>query len=585
MTHLWRMVRLLPAYRTRTAAIVGTSAAIGFIGMATPFVFREVVNLLAHRAGMAQEALVRGMGLALAAFVATRLLLVWLGALQHQQSAALWLDNVGSLRKRVFDDMSTLPLRYYETARVGDIMDRFGAIVPVTLWLRDLVEGALASAVQLVFSLAVLLLVSPEAGAVMLAAAPLNLWIAWKSLRATRPHRQAWQRLGGRMSALLSEMMSQITTVRAFGGEDQVRRRFGAAHASGGEARIREWRIDRRWATLLLAVNGLALSLVTAILVRGGLSGRYSLGDVMLVWSLAQGVVLVIGPISRSINAAGEAESSAERLSELLNLTPGAATEDGGAALDEIRSIAFENVSFAYPGVAAPVLQDVSFRLSPGRALALVGPSGSGKSSLVKLMLRLYEPTAGRILVNDRPIGDFSLASLRARIGIVLQDVALFNDTIARNIAFAREDARPDEIAAAARLAHADDFIRRLPEGYETDVGERGVKLSGGERQRISVARAILRDPDLVILDEATSALDSEAERLVQAGLDSLMARRTAIVIAHRLSTIRGADEICVLQAGRIVERGRHADLVVLNGLYAQLHALQAGPERVALAS
>jgi len=585
MSHLWRMVRLLPRYRARAAAIVATSAAIGFIGMATPFILREIVNLLGHRSALAHGALVRGLGLTLAAFVVTRLLLVGLGAAQHRQSASLWLDNVGSLRKRVFDDMSTLPLRYYETARVGDIMDRFGAIVPVTIWLRELVEGALASALQLIFSLAVLLRVSPAAGAVMLAAAPLNLWISWKSLRATKPHRQRWQRLGGRMSAILSEMMSQITTVRAFGGEDQVRRRFGAAHASWGEARIQEWRIDRRWATLLLVVNGLALSLVAAILAQGGLSGRYTLGDLMLIWSLAQGVVLVVGPISRSINAAGEAESSAERLSELLDLRPGPPVAEGELALEDIRSIAFENVSFAYPGLETPVLKDVSFRLSPGRALALVGPSGSGKSSLVKLMLRLYEPSAGRILVNDRPIGDYSLASLRARIGIVLQDVALFNDTIARNIAFARDDARPEEIAAAARLAHADDFIRRLPGGYETDVGERGVKLSGGERQRVSVARAILRDPDLVILDEATSALDSESERLVQAGLESLMARRTSIVVAHRLSTIRDADEICVLQAGRIIERGRHAELVALGGIYAELHAIQAGDERVALAS
>ena len=227
--------------------------------------------------------------------------------------------------------------------------------------------------------------------------------------------------------------------------------------------------------------------------------------------------------------------------------------------------------------MASPVLTDVSFVLATGGTLALVGPSGSGKSTLVKLILRLHEPTSGRILLNGRDIRSFTAQSVRDRIGMVLQDVALFTDTIAANIAFARDAADEEAVLAAARLAHADAFISGLPEGYDTPVGERGVRLSGGERQRVAVARAILRDPDLVVLDEATSALDSESERLVQSGLATLMKGRSAIVIAHRLSTIEQAGQILVMQGGRVVERGDHAALVATGGLYRRLHALQQG--------
>ncbi|WP_421730242.1 ABC transporter ATP-binding protein [Brevundimonas sp.] len=584
MTNIWRIVRMLPRYRGRVAAVLATSAIIGLIGSFTPFVFRYVVDALAHAraADISMPELIERLTLAVAIFVGFRIALVVLGAIQHWQSSSLWLDNVGSLRRRIFNDMSTLSLRYYEGARVGDIMDRFGAIVPVTHWLRDLVDGTLAVTLQLMFSLTILLIVSPVAGLIMLLAVPFNIYASWRSVQATTVHRRRWQRLGGRMSGILSEMMSQIITVRAFGGEPAVRKRFSAAHEDWRETRIDEWRIDRRWATLLLASNGVALTAVTVIVLVEAVSGRSSLGDVLLVLMLSQTAITTVQPITRTINSAGDNETSAERLVELLELTPTVEESPDAIALDAIRGIAFEGVGFTYPGQETPVLQGVSFAVQPGQTLALVGPSGSGKSTLVKLLLRLYEPTTGRILINGRDIRDFTQQSLRDRIGMVLQDVALFNDTIGANIAFASDDAKPEAVMVAARLAHADAFIRRLPEGYETGVGERGIKLSGGERQRIAVARAILRDPDLVILDEATSALDAESERMVQAGLSTLMQDRTSIVIAHRLSTIVGADEILVMTAGQVVERGDHDGLLAQGGLYRRLHALQFGEAQAA---
>jgi ABC-type multidrug transport system fused ATPase/permease subunit len=222
------------------------------------------------------------------------------------------------------------------------------------------------------------------------------------------------------------------------------------------------------------------------------------------------------------------------------------------------------------------VLQNISFNLPAGETLALVGPSGTGKTTIIKLLMRFYDPTSGRILINNRDIREYTQQSLRAQLGVVLQDVALFNDSIEENIAFARPSASPEEVRGAAGASHADAFIQRLPEGYATVVGERGIKLSGGEKQRVAIARAILKDPQLIILDEATSALDSESESLVQEGLRRLMLGRTSVVIAHRLSTIVNADQILVLQGGRVVETGSHAKLVdKSNGLYAKLYGLQ----------
>lgn len=579
MTNLWRLVRMLPRYRWRVASVLVVSAGVGLVTALTPFIFRHVVDVVAHArsGGPDQPDMALQLAAAFGVFVAFRLVLVGLGGLQHWQSSQLWLDNVGSLRRRIFDEMSTLSLRYFERARVGDIMDRFSAIVPITHWLRELVDGALALILQLVFSLVILLIVSPVAGLVMAALAPLNLYISWRAVRATTTHRRRWQKLGGRMSGLLSEMMSQIATVRAFGGEPAVRRRFTDAHEAWRDTRLDEWRIDRRWTVLLLASNGSALVVVMGFILLQAAAGRAGLGDILLVLMLSQGVVMVLQPIARIITTAGDNEGAAERLVELLDETPPEPERADAIALDRIDSLVFDKVGFTYPGHETPVLTDVSFRLDAGQTLALVGASGSGKSTLVKLILRLHEPTAGRILLNGRDIRAFTTQSLRDRIGLVLQDVALFNDTIAANIGFARDDATPDAILAAARLAHADAFVARLPEGYDTHVGERGVKLSGGERQRVAVARAILRDPGLVILDEATSALDAESERLVQAGLATLMQGRSAIVIAHRLGVIAHADQILVMQGGRVVERGDHASLYAAGGLYRRLHALQNG--------
>ena len=579
LKNIWRAIHFIPEYRGRIAGVLALGVLMGIIGTSTPYVYKAIVDVIASLvAGRSShtQAAARVIEL-LMIFFGLRVGTIIFTALQVRQADHLWLDTVSTFRQRVFDNMTRLSIDYFEKTRAGEIMDRFGGITTLTMWLNSLTEGTLSSVLQMLFIVAVLIAKAPAVGVLMTAVLALNFTISFRSMRWTKPYRRGWQKHAGRMAGLLAEMIGNISTVRSFGGEPAVKQRYDETQA--------DWRVDRGmlhriqwWSALALSiVNTLGVFVAVALTARAALAGRLTAGDILLELTLSQSLIATVGPIARQINQTADIDTTAERLVELLEVEAELADREDAVELDELRTIEFDHVTFAYPGRSVPALFDVSFKLSEGETLALVGPSGSGKTTTVKLLMRFYDPTEGRILVNGRDLREYKQRSVRARMGVVLQDVALFNDTVAQNIAFARPGASGDEVQAAARAAHADDFIQRLASKYDTLVGERGIKLSGGEKQRVAIARAILKDPQLIILDEATSALDSASERVVQEGLARLLERRSSVIIAHRLSTVMAAHQIVVLQAGRVVEHGRHSTLASkAGGLYARLCSLQS---------
>ncbi|ESQ80377.1 ABC transporter ATP-binding protein [Asticcacaulis sp. YBE204] len=584
MTNIWKIIQLIPEYRGRIIGLILSSAVLGFGATATPYVFRSIVNTITDLFGnrVDYDAALIAVGWAVGAFAVIRLFTTLFGYWQDHQSDQLWLHSISTLRRRVFETMTGLSLDYYERNRVGDITDRFGNCITVTQWLFQLSEGTLASILQLVFGIIVLLIKAPAVGLVMLLLVPYNLISSYLAVKKTKPLRRRWNGLVGKMSGLLSEMVSQIATVRSFAGERIVQRRYDAVQDEWWDVRRTETGIEQRSAVVVNLINSLAVIGSIGWVAWGALHQAYTVGDILLVFALTQAVITTIVPITRLVNTAGDVDSASERLVELIEVPTTVTDRTDAVEVEPIRHIEFRNVGFTYPGQTRPALRNLSFTAGEGQTVALVGPSGSGKSTIIKLAMRFYDVSEGEILINGRDIRSYTQNSLRTRIGAVLQDIALFNDSIGDNISFARVGAQRDDVIEASKAAHADDFISRLPEGYDTMVGERGVRLSGGEKQRIAIARAILRDPSLIILDEATSALDTESEKLVQDGLKTLLRGRTALVIAHRLSTIASADKIIVMKDGQIAEEGDHDSLLDRQqGLYSRLHGLQTHVAKV----
>ncbi|ODT85322.1 ABC transporter ATP-binding protein [Phenylobacterium sp. SCN 70-31] len=384
--------------------------------------------------------------------------------------------------------------------------------------------------------------------------------------------------LDSRIGGALADSISSNATVKTFGAEAREEGRIASVTEMWRKATMKTW---GRFTDLWLLHNLMLVALqagLTGLLLREWVQGRATVGDItfaVTAFMLMSGYLRNIG---ENIRMAQKGMDDIEDVARYAQTAPQVLDRPAAPAFRaDLGEIVFDRVTFAYKSAAGPLYDRFTLRIAPGERVALVGPTGSGKSTFVKLIQRLYDIQAGAILIDGQDISTVSQGSLRRAIAVVPQDPALFHRSLADNISYARPDATTDEIVLAARRARAHDFIGRLPLGYDTLVGERGVKLSGGERQRVAIARAFLADAPILVLDEATSSLDVETERQVQAAMEELMTGRTTIVIAHRLSTIRGADRILVFDEGRIVEEGRHADLVTRGGPYARLHAVTEG--------
>ena len=501
-----------------------------------------------------------------------------------QINAAMQESLVRDLRHRLFSHLLKLDLDFFQRTRSGQLIAGIVSDVDTT---KTAVTAALASFFQnfvmIAVTLVVMWLTSWKLTLLTLAMAPVLVIGIRGLLRRLRRHSRARAYERGEIVATVTERLGAIKLIRAYSGEAAESSRFLAQSENYRRKVIR----TQRYSSLTSPVSEVFGGLMLILIIYAGTSPAFGVGgqaigaSALIVFLVA--ALKMMSPL-KSITqfpaVMAVALASAERVFALLDLPADDAPRPGESEASFSREIAFDGVSFAY-GTDPPVLRDVSFRVPKGAVVAIVGPSGAGKTTLVDLVPRFHDPTAGRVLVDGAPTTALSRPSLRHLMGVVSQDTVLLNDSVRANIAYGRPEASADEVEAAARAANAHDFIELLPSGYDTRLGERGTRLSGGQRQRIAIARALLRDPPILILDEATSALDAESERLVQQAIDRLMEDRTVLVIAHRLATVRHADLIVVLQDGRVVETGSHDELYGRNGLYRRLHDLQFRDEAV----
>ena len=486
---------------------------------------------------------------------------------------------VADLRRDVFAHLLSLSPTFFDSARSGELISRLTAdTTQIKSAVGASVSIALRNMMMFLGAVAMMVITSPRLSGFVLLAIPLIVLPLVAFGRWVRRLSRNAQDTLADASAYAAELVGAIRTVQAYTSERLAEKRFGGEVEQAYEAARTS---TQARAVLTAIIIFIVFTSVVAILWIGShdvLIGSITpgrLGQFVLYTAFA---AAALGQLSEVWGEVAAASGAAERLFEILHVQPEITTPATPRALPSPArgEVGFDHVSFAYP--ARPevnVLDAVSLNVRPGEKVAIVGPSGAGKSTLFHLLLRFYDPKAGAISLDGVPVRSADPRELRARIALVPQESVVFAATARENIRFGRPDASDAEVERAAELAHAAEFIRRLPEGFETPLGERGVTLSGGQRQRIAIARAILRDAPLLLLDEATASLDAESETLVQPALEELMSHRTTIVIAHRLATVLSCDRILVMDQGRIVEQGTHAELVAANGLYARLARLQ----------
>lgn len=572
----------LARYRGRVAAALGLLVVAKLATIAVPYSLKLIVDALGRPEALQAVPLLLLLGYAALRFAGTLF-----GELRDVTFSRISHHVVADIHARTFAHLMSLSPRFHAQRNTGALTREVERGIGGIAFLLGVGLFTLVPTLVEIAAVITVLLVSYGGWFAAVLAVTFVLYTGFTVVYTAR--REVFQRamnsIDNRAGGRLVDSLLNYETVKTHGAEAAETERYRQLLRGWVDSAGRNQRELSRLHIGQSAIIACGVALVMVLAGMGVFHGGMTVGDLVLVNAYVIQVCLPLNALGFVFRQARDATVDAEKLFRLLEQKPEIEDRPGLPALRlGGGEVWFDRVSFHYQA-GRPVLQDVSFRIPPGRTVAVVGGSGSGKSTLARLLLRLYEPTSGRVLVDGQDIREVDLGSLRAALGIVPQDTALFNESIAFNIAYgiAPQSRGGLQLAArgAAQAAHLHEFIESLPEGYDTKVGERGMKLSGGERQRIAIARLIARNPRIVIFDEATSALDPRAEQAIQAELELLRERRSTLVIAHRMSTVERADEILVLEHGRIVERGRHEELLGLGGVYAQMCRVQQSEARL----
>ncbi len=569
---LWRLMKYFFRYKFAVAAVFALMISSNLLALLGPMLSGQAINAIDLETGVDFDAVYRYCALMAIFYVASSVLSYLLSVLMIRLSQKI----IRKMRQDVFDKLLTLPVGYFDRLQAGDIINRVSYdIDTVNASLSNDILQVLTGFITVVGAFAAMVWISPILLGVVILTVPVSVWVTIKRSRSVRPLFRKRSAKLAELNGFSEEMLSGLKTIKAYGREEMISHKFSDKNTDAVDAFYDADYYGSLIGPAVNFVNNFGMVLISTVGSVLYLYGRLLIGDInsFLLYSRR-----FSGPINELANIMGEVQSAlaaAERVFGVLDASPEREdVPDAKVLTDPEGEVEFRNVRFGYlPDVT--VIRDLSFRASSGQTVAIVGPTGAGKTTLVNLLMRFYDPQGGNILIDGTDVREYTRQSLRAAFSMVLQDTWLFEGTIFENIAYGKEGATEEEVRAAARAAHIADYIESLPEGYSAPVTDGGVNLSKGQKQLMTIARAMLSPAHLLILDEATSNVDTRTELLIRDAMLRLMEGKTCFVIAHRLSTVQNADLILVVRNGDIVESGRHEELLAAGGFYSEIYRAQ----------